>query len=153
MHMHTPQDYQVSYRHASKVRDPSCEIDESVAEEFFVGAWLRFDRGESNVAKQDIKALLEKRSATQPLHLPNAGSVFRNPTGDHAARLIESCGLKGLRIGGAQVSQKHANFIVNIANASATDIESLMVKVRETVAEKTGVQMQPEVKIIGDKLA
>jgi len=153
MQMRTPQDYQVSYRHASRVRDSGCGIDDSVAQEFFVGAWLRFDQGESDVAKQDIKALLEKRSASQPLHLPNAGSVFRNPQGDHAARLIEGCGLKGLRIGGAQVSQKHANFIVNIANASATDIESLMVKVRETVAEKTGVQLQPEVKIIGEKLA
>ncbi len=153
MQMRTPQDYQVSYRHASRVQGLVCGNDELGAQEFFVGAWLRLDQGESESAKQDIKALLEKRSASQPLHLPNAGSVFRNPEGDHAARLIESCGLKGLRIGGAQVSQKHANFIVNIANASATDIESLMAKVRETVAEKTGVKLQPEVKIIGEKLA
>ncbi|MEI7842276.1 MAG: UDP-N-acetylmuramate dehydrogenase [Gallionellaceae bacterium] len=153
LQMRTPQDYQVSYRHASRNRDAKCDIQDSVGQEFFVSAWLKFDQGESEVAKLDIKALLEKRSASQPLHLPNAGSVFRNPQGNHAARLIESCGLKGLRIGGAQVSQKHANFIVNIANASATDIENLIEQVRATVAEKTGVKLQPEVKIIGEKLA
>jgi UDP-N-acetylmuramate dehydrogenase len=94
---------------------------------------------------------MEKRSASQPLQLPNAGSVFRNPLGNHAAKLIEGCGLKGKRIGGAQVSEKHANFIVNIGGATATDIENLIEEVRATVEIKTGVQLHPEVRIIGEQ--
>src|SRR5207249_707278 len=83
--------------------------------------------------------LLARRIATQPLGVPNAGSVFRNPDGDHAARLIESCGLKGHAIGGARVSEMHANFIVNPAGmASGADIEALIIHVRSTVREKTG---------------
>jgi len=101
-------------------------------------------------ARQDIKVLLEKRSASQPLQLPNCGSVFRNPEGNHAAKLIEGCGLKGKTIGGAQVSEKHANFIVNIGEATATDLEDLINKVRVTVLQQTGVELHPEVKIVGD---
>jgi UDP-N-acetylmuramate dehydrogenase len=89
--------------------------------------------------------------ATQPLNLPNAGSVFRNPPGDHAARLIESCGLKGLARGGARVSEKHANFIVNPEGAaSAADIEGLIHQVKEIVLAKTGVELVPEVRIVGE---
>jgi UDP-N-acetylmuramate dehydrogenase len=85
------------------------------------------------------------------LQLPNAGSVFRNPPGDHAARLIESCGLKGLARGGARVSEKHANFIVNAERrASAADIEGLIEQVRRLVAERTGVELIPEVRIVGE---
>jgi UDP-N-acetylmuramate dehydrogenase len=102
-------------------------------------------------ARQDIKALMEKRSASQPLQLPNCGSVFRNPEGNHAAKLIEGCGLKGKTIGGAQVSEKHANFIVNIGEATATDIENLINEVRVTVLQQTGVELHPEVRIVGDK--
>ena len=88
---------------------------------------------------------------TQPLSLPNAGSVFRNPPNGHAARLIESCGLKGLARGGARVSEKHANFIVNPdGRASAADIELLIQTVREKVREKTGVDLVPEVRIVGE---
>ncbi|MCC6193471.1 MAG: UDP-N-acetylenolpyruvoylglucosamine reductase, partial [Burkholderiales bacterium] len=102
-------------------------------------------------ARRRIKALLERRLATQPLSLPNAGSVFRNPPGDHAARLIESCGLKGHAIGGARVSEKHANFIVNPrGQAKAADIEALIAHVRETVHAKTGVELVPEVRIVGE---
>ena len=97
-----------------------------------------------------IKELLQKRVATQPLNQPNAGSVFRNPPGDHAARLIESCGLKGYTVGGAQVSTKHANFIVNLDHASARDIETLIGHVHGTVKSKTGVDLVPEVRIVGD---
>ena len=79
----------------------------------FTAAWFRFPPGDGEAARARIKELLAQRIATQPLSLPNAGSVFRNPPGDHAARLIESCGLKGYAIGGARVSEKHANFIVN----------------------------------------
>jgi len=95
---------------------------------------------------------MDKRSASQPLQLPNAGSVFRNPPGNYAAKLIEGCGLKGKRIGGAQVSERHANFIVNVDNATATDIENLINGVRTTVMEQTGIDLHPEVKIIGEKL-
>jgi UDP-N-acetylenolpyruvoylglucosamine reductase len=76
--------------------------------------------------------------------------VFRNPPGNHAAKLIEACGLKGKRIGGAQVSEKHANFIVNTGDATATDIENLINEVRATVLQQTGINLHPEVKIIGE---
>ena len=121
-------------------------------EEFFVGAWLKLETGDVEKARQDIKELMEKRSASQPLQQPNAGSVFRNPPGDHAAKLIEGCGLKGKRMGGAQVSEKHANFIVNAGGATATDIENLIEDVQVIVEAKTGVHLHPEVRIIGEKL-
>ncbi len=135
------EDYEIGYRHvALKVS----------AEEWFVAAWLKFEAGDSDIERQEIKALLNKRIATQPLNLPNAGSVFRNPPGDHAARLIEQCGLKGKQIGGVQVSEKHANFIVNVGGASAADIENLINQVCGVVAAKTGVALHPEVRIIGE---
>jgi len=137
----TPQEYDIGYRHVT-LRESS--------EEFFVGAWLKLEAGDVEKARQDIKVLMEKRSASQPLQLPNCGSVFRNPEGNHAAKLIEGCGLKGKTIGGAQVSEKHANFIVNIGEATATDIESLINEVRVTVLQQTGVELHPEVKIVGE---
>ena len=88
--------------------------------------------------------------ATQPLTQPNAGSVFRNPPGDFAARLIEASGMKGLTIGGAQVSEKHANFIVNLGQASAGDIEALILAVQAAVREKQGVELVTEVRIVGE---
>ena len=96
--------------------------------------------------------MLEQRSASQPLNLPNAGSVFRNPPGNHAAKLIEGCGLKGKRIGGAEVSEKHANFIVNVGNATAADIENLIEEVRVIVLQKSGVDLHPEVRIVGERI-
>ena len=136
-----PQEYAIGYRHAALRRE---------SEEFFVGAWLKFEPGDVEVARQQIKALMEKRSASQPLQLPNCGSVFRNPPGSHAAKLIESCGLKGKRIGGAEVSEKHANFIVNTGEATATDIENLIDEVRAAVLRQTGVELHTEVKIVGE---
>ena len=136
-----PQEYAIGYRHAALRRE---------SEEFFVGAWLKFEPGDVEVARQQIKALMEKRSASQPLQLPNCGSVFRNPPGSHAAKLIESCGLKGKRIGGAEVSEKHANFIVNTGEATATDIENLIDEVRAEVLRQTGVELHTEVKIVGE---
>jgi UDP-N-acetylmuramate dehydrogenase len=94
--------------------------------------------------------MLERRKATQPLGLPSCGSVFRNPPGDHAARLIEAAGLKGFRIGGAEVSPKHANFIINTGDATATDIEELIEHVRQTVIEEHGVELKHEVRIVGE---
>ena len=96
-----------------------------------------------------LKAMLDRRKATQPLGLPSCGSVFRNPPGDHAARLIEAAGLKGYKVGGAEVSEKHANFIINRHNASAADVEALIKHVQNTVAEAHGVKLIHEVCIVG----
>jgi UDP-N-acetylmuramate dehydrogenase len=96
-----------------------------------------------------MKFLLARRVASQPLNQPNAGSVFRNPPGDHAARLIESCGLKGYTAGAAQVSPKHANFIVNLGSASAADIEAVIDHVQATVRSRTGIELVREVRIVG----
>ncbi len=91
-----------------------------------------------------------KRLATQPLDEPNAGSVFRNPEGDYAARLIEACGLKGRAIGGARISAKHANFIVNPGGARAADIEALIELAERSVKEKFGIVLEREVRIVGE---
>lgn len=139
----TPQEYEIGYRHV---------VQRTAGEEFFVGAWLKLETGDVEAARREIKLLMEKRSASQPLQQPNAGSVFRNPPGSHAAKLIEGCGLKGRKIGGAQVSEKHANFIVNTGGATAADIEDLIGEVRVTVEAKTGVQLHPEVRIIGERV-
>jgi len=161
----TPQDYEIGYRHVVKRDDGKSETGKVKSEElgshhllpftfhseeFFVSATLHFENGDGEIARQEIKYLLSKRIATQPLNLPNAGSVFRNPPNDHAARLIEQCGLKGKRIGGARVSERHANFIVNSGGASAADIENLIDEVRTIVAAKTGITLHPEVRIIGE---
>ncbi|MEO1767477.1 UDP-N-acetylmuramate dehydrogenase [Thiobacter aerophilum] len=142
-----PNDFEIGYRHVALRGAPSG----AASEEWFVAAWFTARAGEGAAAQQRIKALLEKRIATQPLNLPNAGSVFRNPPGDFAARLIEACGLKGRRIGGAQVSGKHANFIVNLGQATAADIEALIELVQATVAGETGITLEPEVRIVGEK--
>ncbi len=165
----TVQDYEINYRHvtlkekgeegrekgknlgADGVTLPSSLFP--LPQEFFVGAWLRLPAGDGAMAREKIKALLAKRIASQPLNLPNAGSVFRNPPNDYAARLIESCGLKGKRIGGAEVSQKHANFIVNMGGATAADIENLIEEVQAVVLQKTSIELHPEVKIVGEYMS
>jgi UDP-N-acetylmuramate dehydrogenase len=120
-------------------------------DEWFVGAWFALRTGDGDAARARIRDLLVRRIASQPLALPNAGSVFRNPAGDHAARLIEACGLKGLARGGARVSEMHANFIVNPERrASAADIEGLIQEVRRRVLERTAVDLVPEVRIVGE---
>ncbi|HMA30617.1 MAG TPA: UDP-N-acetylmuramate dehydrogenase [Casimicrobiaceae bacterium] len=139
-----PSDYAIGYR---SVRN----LDGSAPTGIFTAAWFRFPQGDSVAARMRIRSLLASRIATQPLALPNAGSVFRNPPGDYAARLIESCGLKGFAIGDARVSDRHANFIVNPQRrARASDIEALIVHVRDTVRAATGVDLEPEVRIIGE---
>ena len=94
---------------------------------------------------------LARRKATQPVGKPSAGSTFRNPEGDHAARLVDQCGLKGHRIGGAQVSIQHANFIITEDGASAADVETLIEFVRDAVRQKAGIELEPEVKIVGER--
>jgi UDP-N-acetylmuramate dehydrogenase len=140
LHKRSAKEFVASYRHISM----------PVQGEWFVAAWLKFEAGDAEVAAQKIKDLLASRLASQPLNLPSAGSTFRNPEGDYAARLIEACGLKGYLIGGAQVSEKHANFIVNIGGATALDIELLIKHMHDTVLEQFGVALQQEVKVIGD---
>ena len=140
----TPDRYRIGYRSV-------LESDGAPLAGIFTGAWFRFPPGDPIAARARIRGLLATRIAAQPLGMPNAGSVFRNPDADHAARLIESCGLKGFAIGGARVSEKHANFIVNPdGRASAADIEALIAHVRRVVREKTGVDLEPEVRIIGE---
>jgi UDP-N-acetylmuramate dehydrogenase len=136
-------DYRTGYRSVKPIFEN---------EEFFAGAQLRFSPGDGERSRRRIKALLQRRISTQPLEVPNAGSVFRNPPGDHAARLIEACGLKGFRLGGAMVSPKHANFIVSGTDATARDIELLIEKVQAAVKERHGVELQREVRIVGEVL-
>jgi UDP-N-acetylmuramate dehydrogenase len=118
--------------------------------EWFLGAWFNLEPGIAEDSMQKIKNLLATRLASQPLNLPSAGSTFRNPHGDYAARLIEASGLKGYQIGGAQVSPKHANFIVNVGDSTAMDIELLIRHMKDTVLEKQGVALQQEVRVIGE---
>jgi UDP-N-acetylmuramate dehydrogenase len=160
LHERTAADYKIGYR-SVVLREKGGEaagregftLPSSpfpLPQELFAGAWLKFAEGNGDAARQEIKSLLGKRIASQPLNLPNAGSVFRNPPGGFAARLIEQCGLKGRRVGGAQVSEKHANFIVNTGDATAADIENLINEVRAAVLRQTGIDLHPEVKIIGE---
>lgn len=137
LHARLPDDYDIGYRSVS-----------GPAEEWFIEAELGFD-ADAQPSMETLKDMLARRKDTQPLGLPSCGSVFRNPPGDHAARLIESCGLKGCRIGEAEVSDKHANFIINRGDATALDIENLILHVQQTVADATGVQLIPEVRIVG----
>lgn len=140
IHERGPADYSIGYR---SVTGP---IDE-----WFLGANFRF---EVDVVPsiETLNRMLDRRKQTQPLGLPSCGSVFRNPTGDHSARLIEASGLKGYQIGGAEVSEKHANFIINRDNATATNIEELIEHVRQTVLDQHGVSLVHEVRIVGEAL-
>jgi UDP-N-acetylmuramate dehydrogenase len=139
-----PANFETGYRHVA-LRGATLGEDE-----WFVSARFAFSAGDGGRARQRITELLEQRVATQPLTLPNAGSVFRNPPGDHAARLVEAAGLKGHAIGGARISEKHANFIVNPKGAgSAADIEALIAHARATVLERFGVALVPEVRVVG----
>jgi UDP-N-acetylenolpyruvoylglucosamine reductase len=137
-------EFTVAYRH---VEWPQMDA------EVFAAAWLRFPVGEPLTIRQRVKSLLQRRIDTQPLQLPNAGSVFRNPPGDHAARLIEAAGLKGVSQGGARVSEKHANFIVNPdGSATASEIEMLIGRIQATVRERFGIELVQEVRIVGAEI-
>ncbi len=146
LHSRVKDEFEISYRH--------CAIREGGRlghDEWFVAAYFHLAEGDGEASRAKIKEFLSRRIASQPLQLPNAGSVFRNPIADHAARLIEASGLKGLERGGARVSEKHANFIVNPkGKAKAADIEWLIATVRARVLERTGIDLQPEVLIVGE---
>ena len=139
VHRREPADFAVAYR---SVQGPPGE--------WFLAAVLRFS-ADPEASRERVQALMERRKQTQPLGLPSCGSVFRNPPGDFAARLIEAAGLKGHRIGGAEVSPKHANFIINTGEATAADIEALIDHVARRVAEVHGVVLQHEVRIVGER--
>ena len=141
LHERRPEDYEIAYR---SVRGP--------AEEWFTGARLGFEPG-ATASMDTLREMLDRRKTTQPLGLPSCGSVFRNPPGDHAARLIEAAGLKGCRIGDAEVSEKHANFIINRVEASAQDIENLVTHIQQTVADASGIELVTEVRIVGEHLS
>lgn len=134
-----PADYRIAYRTV-----------EGPASEWFTGARFCFEVGEADEALARAKALLARRAETQPTAAKSCGSVFRNPPGKHAAELIERCGLKGFAMGDAQVSEKHANFIVNRGAATAADVESLIGAVRERVERETGIRLETEVRIVGE---
>jgi len=154
LHERVPSDYRIAYRSVTRAgpggttpEDGAGAVEGNV--ECFAAAFFRLSRGESAGSRRKIKELLERRIAAQPLNLPNAGSVFRNPEGRYAAQLIESCGLKGHKLGGAEISSKHANFIVNLEGASAADIEALITLAQDAVKERFGITLQREVRIVG----
>ena len=118
--------------------------------EWFISARLQLTKAADDSSQERIRELLSQRAATQPMGEHSCGSVFRNPPGDHAARLIQECGLKGRRIGGARISEKHANFIINDGAASAADIERLIENIVGTVDRQFGIKLQKEVRIIGE---
>lgn len=138
-HRRTPADYRIAYRSV-----------EGPPDEWFIGAEFAFEPSTPQQVQAAIHALLRRRAATQPLRQANAGSVFRNPPGDHAARLIEAANLKGLTVGRAQVSTVHANFIVNLGGARAADIETLIDTVQQRVEAAFGVRLEPEVRRVGE---
>jgi UDP-N-acetylmuramate dehydrogenase len=151
---YTPDQFEIGYRHVAPRSGAGTDQELRITrdrEYWFAAAWFKLAAGDPEQSRRVIKELLERRIATQPLDQPNAGSVFRNPPGDYAARLIESCGLKGFAIGGAMVSTKHANFIVNTGAASAADIEALIETVQTMVAERCGVGLEREVLIVGER--
>jgi UDP-N-acetylmuramate dehydrogenase len=137
-HRRLAEEYHVGYR---RVIGP--------ADEWFTAAVFKFEQGDGARASATVKQLLARRAETQPMGAPSCGSVFTNPQNDYAARLIEASGLKGYRIGGAVVSDKHANFILNDDHATASDIELLIKHVQKTVLERQGVMLQTEVRIVG----
>ena len=119
------------------------------APEWFTAATFKFESDE-RADMSDISLMVKQRGESQPIGKPSCGSVFRNPQGDFAGRLIEAAGLKDMRIGGASVSDKHANFIINERNASAADIEALIEHVRREVRAHSGVELELEVRIVGE---
>lgn len=136
-------------------RLPADELDFGYRHSLFSGtravvleAELLLEQGDGEAIRARMDGLSRRRREKQPLELPSAGSTFKRPEGHFAGTLIEQCGLKGLRVGGAQVSEKHAGFIVNTGGASCADVLALIEQVRRTVYERTGVTLEPEVKLV-----
>ena len=136
---HSTQDIETGYRHVVVPQG-----------QWFVAAHLELQLGVRVDSEAQIRALLRQRASSQPTRTRSCGSVFRNPPHDHAARLIEACGLKGDRIGDAQVSNKHSNFIINLGNATAADVEALIGRIMQRVSDDFGVQLIPEVRVVGE---
>ena len=132
-------EFKISYR----------EVIKPNSKEWFVGAWFNFKKDMACDPESKIKEYLNHRKNTQPLNWPTAGSTFRNPKDTFAAKLIEDCGLKGFRVGNAEVSNKHANFIINLGNASAKDIENIIDYVESEVFKRKGIKLEREIKILG----
>lgn len=155
----SPEDFEIDYRHV-RLRSDTAIVEMGIPaapssdvarlEEWFVAATFRLPQGDRQSSRRIIKGLLQKRLATQPLEQANAGSVFRNPPNEYAARLVEACGLKGRAVGAAQVSPKHANFIINTGGARAADIEALIELIERSVREKFGISLEREVRIVGE---
>lgn len=136
--LRSPSEYKIAYR---SVQGP--------AEEWFIAGYFQFAVGDPTRATAKIKTLLQQRSASQPITVFSCGSVFKNPEGNHAGRLIEAANLKGFRVGDAQVSPKHANFILNLGNARAQDVLDLIQHIQTIVFRESQIYLQPEVRILG----
>ena len=157
VHQRNPAEYRIGYRSVQRrcqqiagVAPISAMRRRTGLDEWFISAVFTLPHGDGVESRAKVKELLAKRIASQPLGEPNAGSVFRNPPGNHAAKLIEGCGLKGRVIGGAVISPKHANFIVNTGSALASDIEALIDLAQAEVKEKFGIELEREVRIVGE---
>ena len=138
----TPEDLQLSYRHSI--------LDENGG--LVLSAVFQLREGDPEQIAQRMRELAQKRREKQPLEYPSAGSTFKRPEGYFAGKLIMDAGLKGFTVGGAQVSEKHAGFVINRGGATASDIEELIARVQEKVFSQTGVRLEPEVKIVGERL-
>ena len=134
-------DLQLSYRH-SRFSD---------TEDIILSADMELKKGDENAIREQMKCLMERRKGSQPLDIPSAGSTFKRPVGGYAAALIDEAGLKGFSIGGAQVSEKHAGFVVNRGGASCEDVKRLIAHIQKTVFERSGITLEPEVKLITEK--
>ena len=138
LHRRKPEEFSVGYREVKGLN-----------EQYFVSGYFQFQLGSLEKSQQAIKNLLRQRNDSQPIGILSCGSVFRNPPGDFAARLIDTAGLKGMRVGDAYVSDKHANFIINDGKATSSDIEQLIQKVADRVEKIHGVRLIPEVRFLG----
>ena len=141
-----PSDFVIGYR-TVKAKNPPFNAQEF----WFVRAYLQFTQDDSISGVEAIKSLLQKRTSQQPIGLFSGGSVFRNPPGNFAGKLIEAAGLKGYTIGGAEISPKHANFIINNKTATAKDIEDLITHAQNIVFANTGIKLETEIRIIGEE--
>jgi UDP-N-acetylmuramate dehydrogenase len=157
LHERTPAHYRIGYRTVLRRcqqiagAQPATALKKRAGlDEWFVSATVALKRGDGEASRKEVKQLLARRIASQPLGEPNAGSVFRNPPGTYAAKLIEECGLKGHAIGGAVISPKHANFIINTGKARAAEIEALIELAQARVKEKFGIELEREVRILGE---